>query len=145
LKEAIKATLAIGITSLLCLIPAASEKNPRAFWAPFTVSLVMGDSLGSAWLVTARRLEGTVIGALTGYFIDLVTQDDPILLGILITLFVGLCMFDQADPDNTNRYSSLVAAVSAIVVTFGRDKATDSVQDYAIYRITVREAVALPL
>lgn len=54
------------VAALASQVIAHALRMPEPYWATVTTIVVMQSSLGAAWKVSWRRLEGTVLGAVVG-------------------------------------------------------------------------------
>jgi len=54
------------IAALASQLIAQALHMPEPYWATVTTIVIMQSSLGAAWMVSWKRLEGTVLGAVVG-------------------------------------------------------------------------------
>lgn len=128
----VKTALAVVLSAVPALTPAARGKSANFFWAPMTVAFVADPSLGATFHVSIMRLQGTVFGSLFSYVVLLWLEDVPVAASFLLALFVGLATYVRTNPTLT--YGGTVAAFTSALIMLA-PKGDTSLQQYALARV----------
>src|SRR5437588_2678315 len=102
------------IAALASQLIAQALHMPEPYWATVTTIVVMQSSLGAAWKVSWKRLEGTVLGALVGGFLASHFDGNLIAFGIAMVGTGLVCLV--AGLDRTSyRFAGITLAIIMLV------------------------------
>ena len=135
--EAMKLGLAIVLASLNEVVPRdwppIYTRTHHGWWAAVTVAFTMADSLGGHVSTMIMRVLGTFVGAVIGYIIAQISNNNVVSLVALLTVWNSLCTFSRSH--GRYGYACMVAGFTAIVVSVGSDPSVGTVSDFAFVRI----------
>ncbi|MFV7770072.1 FUSC family protein [Shewanella marisflavi] len=130
LKEAIKISLAVGLTIALALF----FQWDKPYWAAITViAISANESFGHGILQGKLRIVGTLTGILFALLLISQFSQDRLLFIVFFHLFLGVCVFFSSHKRNGYAFT-MAFAVFAIVAMIGGTEGTASF-DIAILRI----------
>lgn len=116
LVRSIKTSLSVLISAILVFkYRDRLQAYGWVYWAPMTTALVSDSSEGGTLRLSFHRLMAVLLGSTYAYIVVLVTQN-PLAVGIGISLFVGLMGYIKTDP--RKEYFASVCAQSASIITF---------------------------
>ncbi|KAL6070861.1 Ran binding protein 1, putative, variant 2 [Balamuthia mandrillaris] len=108
---------AMTLASIVVFIPSLRDEFPRGSWAPLTVALVMERSkFAGSFVQSIHRLQGTVAGAMFGYFALLFATTNE--YAIIACLFFWVIVAGYVRSDKMYSYTGFVAAFTPAVIMF---------------------------
>jgi len=133
-RHSLKICIALGIASMFALVPGqVIFVNPH--WVPVTIGFIFSDNVGSGFLTSLARLQGTVLGAVFGYFAGMLSEYvDPeydINYAWTCTCLLSLWALvgGYVRTGTTHVYAASVAVFTSVVIAIGIDK------DYGRYAL----------
>ena len=87
---------------------------PEAYWAPISTIVVMQSTMGASLPVSAQRLAGTALGALTGALIGSRFSGNAIVFGLLV-FTVGLICLTLRIERSAYRYAGVTLGIVMLV------------------------------
>ena len=102
------------MAALASQLIAQALHMPEPYWATVTTIVVMQSSLGAAWKVSWKRLEGTVLGALVGGFLASHFNGNLIAFGIAMVGTGLVCLISGLDR-TSYRFAGITLAIIMLV------------------------------
>lgn len=120
-KTAFAAVLAYAITTALSL--------EFGYWSIITSVIVMQVYVADSIEMCLYRFSGTIIGALLGVLVLLITPRVPLFIGIALFVTIGICSF-------LTRYKTRyrMAAITVVIVVMTGQQTQDAI-NFGIFRV----------
>lgn len=131
---AIRYGIKFGLAGMLAVLVALIGKLEMPTWALFTVFVLMiAQYVGAIAEKSIFRLIGTCAGALLGYLVTALFEQQPVIFLTLTGVIVGICtaMFGQS----RYPYAFLLCGMTMTVVTSNGMADPDNSWQYALLRI----------
>jgi uncharacterized membrane protein YccC len=119
---------------LVALSIAFARDLERPYWAMFTVFIIAKPALGAVRSKAAYRLAGTLIGASMAVFLIPPLVQSPVLLSVVLSLWVGACLFLSLLDRTPRSYVLLLGGYTAAIIGFSVVSQAESVFDTAVSR-----------
>lgn len=114
--RALKTSLSVLVSAVVVLrYRERLQAYGWVYWAPMTTALVSDSSEGGTIRLSLQRLMAVLLGSTYAYVIVLV-GNDPLAIGVCISLFVAFMGYVKADAQK--EYFASVCAQSASIITF---------------------------
>ncbi len=102
------------MAALASQLIAQALHMPEPYWATVTTIVIMQSSLGAAWKVSWKRLEGTVLGALVGGFLASHFGGNLIAFGAAMVASGLVCLVSGLDR-TSYRFAGITLTIIMLV------------------------------
>lgn len=113
-QRALKLTLAVMAASLLLILDSGMD---FAVLAPLAVGFAAGANAGNTFATGYRRLAGTVLGSLAGFFVVELSFNTPLPLILLLSLSTGTINVLNFLADNEGQAIAIITGFTVMLVT----------------------------
>jgi uncharacterized membrane protein YccC len=128
------------IAAMLAIYIAFRLGLQRPYWAMLTVYLTAQPLAGAVRSKAVFRLVGTVLGASAAVVFVPVLVNEPVLLSLAITAWVGFCLYVSLHDRTPRSYAFMLAGYTATTIAFSSVTSPDVVFETALARV---EEIAL--
>jgi uncharacterized membrane protein YccC len=107
----------------------------RPYWAMFTVFIVSKPISGAVRAKGVYRFIGTLVGASMSVFLVPPLVQSPVLLSLVVSTWVGLCLFFALQDRTPRSYAFLLAGYSVTIVGLSAVYTPTAIFDVALSRL----------
>lgn len=123
------------VAAMLALYIAFSLGLERPFWAMMTVYITSNPLTGAVRSKAVFRLGGTILGGIATVAMVPVLVQQPVLLSIALTLWVGVCLFISLLDRTPRSYMFMLAGYTAAIIGFASVDHPLAIFDTAVLRV----------
>jgi len=134
-RHTLLASLNSFAAAMLALYIAFALDLPRPYWAMMTVYIVSNPFAGAVRSKAVYRLAGTLIGATAMLVLVPNLVNEPLVLSLAISLWVGGCLIVSLLNRTPSSYMLLLAGYTAALIGFPSVNQPDAVFDIARARV----------
>lgn len=120
--------------AMLSLYVGFSIGLPRPYWAMMTAYIVSHPLAGAVRSKAIFRLGGTLVGSTVALLLVPPLVDSPVLLCLVISLWIGACLFVSLLDRTPRSYVLMLAGYTAAIIAFPSVNAPDQIFDVAVAR-----------
>jgi uncharacterized membrane protein YccC len=134
-REKITYCIATVVAALFALFVAFWLDLDRPYWAVFSVFIVSRPVTGAVRAKGVYRFCGTMIGAAISVLIVPPLVQAPLLLCLIVSVWVGFCIYFALQDRTPRSYAFLLAGYSVAIVGLSTVNTPNTVFDVAVSRL----------